>query len=175
MLALLVVGFNASKVMFLLSPPISERSTEVRLASHKWEQLRQKISSVSKPFVNNIDLDVAFLGTPSDTENLKPKAVVISTAEEKKEIRETIQLPVLTGILSRTDIYGRATTLAILDGQRLKVNDKIRQFRIRKIKDNGVVITRGKKRWFISAPDVPYTRLPASGPGSQGSEVVMND
>ena len=166
MLALLVVGFNASKVMFLLSPPISERSSEVKLASHKWEQLRYKISGVSKIFVSNIDLDKALLGKSSDTESSKPQAVVISATEEKKVNRENIRLPVLTGILSRTDIYGRATALAILDGQRLKENDKIRQFKIRKIKDNGVVVTRGNRRWFISAPDVPYTRLPASGPGN---------
>ena len=175
MLALLVVGFNASKVMFLLSPPISERSTEVRLASHKWEQLRHKISRVSKTIVNNIDLDVALLGTSNDTDKGKPQVAVVSTAEEKKPNREEIHLPVLTGIMSRTDIYGRAMNLAILDGQRLKENDKIRQFRIRKIKDNGVVVTHGKKRWFISAPDVSYSRLSASEAASQGSEVVMND
>ncbi|MBT8372050.1 MAG: hypothetical protein KJO34_13875 [Deltaproteobacteria bacterium] len=172
MLALLLAGFNTSKLMLLLSPPISERSTEVKLASHKWEQLRDKMSSLSETIANNMDLDMALLGISSDSDNDRRKAAVMPATEEKKAEHEKIQLPILTGILSNTDIYGRATILAVIDGQRLKENDKIREFRIRKIKANGVVVTRGNQSWFISAPDVPYSRIPASG---GGAKVVMNE
>jgi hypothetical protein len=44
MAALLLIGYNSSKLMTLLSPPIAGRSMEVKLASQKWRQLQNKIS-----------------------------------------------------------------------------------------------------------------------------------
>jgi hypothetical protein len=161
--ALFLIGYNGSKLMTLLSPPIAGRSMEVRLASQKWRQLQNKISRGSEAFKEVIDLDRALLGTSSAADNTIPKLSDISSDENKKAQQTEIQLPILSGILRNTDIHGRAYATAIIAGHRLKENDRIQGFTIQKILENGVVVTRSGRQWFLSAPNVSYSRVHVAG------------
>jgi hypothetical protein len=52
----------------------------------------------------------------------------------------------------------------------LKENDRIQGFKIQKIVEDGVVVTNSGKRWFLSAPDVAYSRVHASGAENKDSK-----
>ncbi len=154
--------------MTLLSPPIVERSMEVRLASQKWRQLQNTISRGPEEFTDVIDLDTALLGISPNSDNSIPKLPDISSDENQKAQQTEIQLPILSGILRNTDIHGRAYAAAVIDGHRLKEKDRIQGFTIQKILEDGVVITNSGQRWFLSAPNVAYSRVHASG--AEGSD-----
>jgi len=156
--------------MTLLSPPIAERSMEVRLASQKWRQLQNKISRGPEEFMEVSDLDTALLGISPNFNSNMPKLPDISSDVNKKAQPTEIQLPILSGILRNTDIHGRAYATAVIDGHRLKENDKVQGFKIQKILEGGVVVTSNGQRWFLSAPNVAYSRVHASGAENNDSQ-----
>ena len=157
--------------MTLLSPPIAGRSIEVKLASQKWRQLQNKISRGSEKFTEGIDLDRALLGTSSAADINMPKLPDISSDENKKKTQQTeIQLPILSGILRNTDIHGCAYATAVIQGHRLKEKDRIQGFTIQKILENGVVITSSGQRWFLSVPNVAYSRVHVAGAKGNDSQ-----
>ena len=163
MAAILLIGYHGSKLMTLLSPPIPGRSMEVKLASQKWRQLQNKISQRIASSKNTINLDTALLGVFDSSNNSLPKPSGVTLEEDKKVQQTENHLPILSGILRNTDIYGRVYATAVIDGQRLKENDRIQGFKIKKILEDGVVVTNSGKQWFLSAPDVTYSRIHASG------------
>jgi hypothetical protein len=136
---------------------------EVKLASQKWRQLQNKISQSIESSLKVINLDTALLGVVPSSKNNLPEPSGDTIEENKKDQQTEINLPILSGILRNTDIYGRAYATAVIDGQRLKENDRIQGFKIHKILEDGVVITNSGKRWFLNAPDVAYSRVHASG------------
>jgi hypothetical protein len=162
MAALLLIGYNSSKLMTLLSPPIVERSMEIKLASQKWRQLQNMVSRSSKEISKVIDLDTVLLGIPPNPAKNKPKRPDITSEENKKVQQPKTQLPTLSGILRNTDIHGHRYATAVIDGHRLKENDKIQGFKIHKITQDGVIVTNGGQRWFLSAPKVSYSRVHAT-------------
>ncbi len=168
--ALILIGYNSSKLMALLSPPIAERSMEVKLASQKWRQLQNIISRGSKAFTEVIDLDTALLGISPSSDNNKPKLANISSDENKSAQQTIIRLPILSGILRNTDIHGRTYATAVIDGHRLKVGDRIQGFKIQKILADGVVVTSSGQSWFLSAPDVEYSRVHTAAAEGNDSE-----
>ena len=163
MAAILLIGYHGSLLMTLLSPPIAGRSMEVKLASQKWRQLQNKISQSVASSTKVINLDKALLGVFDSSNNRLPEPPGV-TLEENKEIQQAENhLPILSGILRNTDIYGRTYAAAVIDGQRLKENDRIQGFKIKKILEDGVVVTNSGKQWFLSVPDVSYSRVHVSG------------
>lgn len=169
--ALLLIAYNGSKLMVLLSPPITGRSMEVKLASQKWRQLQDKISHASGEYLEAINLDMAFLGISSGSDSSEPDLPDIPSATVDKGHQTKLQLPILSGILHNTDIHGRTFAFAIIDGHRWKENDRVQEFKIQKIMDNGVTVTHNGQKWFLSAPNVPYTRIHDSDVDSDGSNV----
>ncbi|MGD8295932.1 MAG: hypothetical protein PVG67_06040, partial [Desulfobacterales bacterium] len=114
---------------------------EVKLASQKWRQLQNKISQRIASSTNVINLDTALLGVFDSSNNSLPKPSVVALEEDKKVQQTENHLPILSGILRNTDIYGRIYATAVIDGQRLKENDRIQGFKIKKILEDGVVVT----------------------------------
>jgi hypothetical protein len=143
---------------------------EVKLASQKWRQLQNKISQSIASSTKAINLDTALLGVFDSSKNSLPEPTGVALEENKKAQQTEIHLPVLSGILRNTDIYGRAYAAAVIDGQRLKENDSIKGFKIQKIFEDGVVVTNSGQRWFLSAPDVVYSRVRASGAENKDSK-----
>ncbi len=157
--ALLLTGYNGSKLMTLLSPPIVSRSMEVRLASQKWRQLQNIISQSSETMTTAIDLDTAFGKLPPVAEKKIPVQPDQSPAKNTEIQYMEMQLPTLSGILRNTDIHGRAYAVAVIDGHRLRENDRMEGFTVQKIKKDGVVIARNGQTWFLGAPDVAYSKV----------------
>jgi hypothetical protein len=136
---------------------------EVKLASQKWRQLQNKVAQRIESSTKVINLDTALLGVFSSSNDNLPEASS-DTLEENKKVQKTeIHLPILSGILRNTDIYGRAYATAVIEGQRFKENDKVQGFKIQKILEDGVVVTNSGQRWLLRAPDVAYSRVYSSG------------
>jgi hypothetical protein len=157
-------------LMTLLSPPIAGRSMEVKLASQKWRQLQNKISQSIASSTKVINLDTALLGVFDSSNNSLPEPPGVMLEEDKTVQQTETHLPILSGILRNTDIYGRAYATAVIDGQRLKEKDRIQGFKIQEILEDGVVVTNSGKRWFLSVPDVTYSRVHTSGAQNKDSK-----
>ena len=143
---------------------------EIKLASQKWRQLQNLISQGSDEIPKAIDLDSALLGILPEPENKIAKLPDISS-NENKEIQHTERkLPILSGILRNTDIHGRTYAIAVIDGHRLKENDRVQGFKILTIKEGGVVITDSGQTWFLSVPNVAYSRVHPTGVESIDSQ-----
>ena len=170
MAAILLIGYHSSLLMTLLSPPIAGRSMEVKLASQKWRQLQNKISQSIASSTKVINLDTALLGVFESSNASLPEPPGVTLEEDKKVQQTENHLPILSGILRNTDIYGRVYATAVIDGQRLKENDRIQGFKIKKILEDGVVVTNSGKQWFLSAPDVSYSKVHASGAENKDSQ-----
>jgi hypothetical protein len=65
------------------------------------------------------------------------------------------------------DIQGNEYALAVIEGRRFRENDQVRDFRIRKIEEKGVVLAKGGKSWFLKTPEVSYSYN--HEPSAQGS------
>ena len=143
---------------------------EVKLASQKWRQLQNKISQGIASSTEVINLDTALLGVFESSNTSLPKPSGVALEEDKKVQQTENHLPILSGILRNTDIYGRVYATAVIDGQRLKENDRIQGFKIKKILEDGVVVTNSGKQWFLSAPDIAYSRIHESGAENKDSK-----
>ncbi len=143
---------------------------EVKLASQKWRQLQNKISQRINPPPKVIDLDRALLGVFNGSNNNLTGPPGISIEENKEDDQAEVHLPVLSGILRNTDIYGRAYATAVIDGRRYKENDRIQGFKIQKILKDGMIVTHSGQQWFISAPDVAYSKVHATGAKNNDSQ-----
>ena len=165
--ALLLVGHNGSKLMTLLSMPMSGQSAQVKLASEKWRQLQDKMSQTAKEMADNMDLDLVFIKFSSNFAHQKSNALEPGIAAEAQTEPHIIQLPKLSGILRCMDIKGNVYTLAVIEGRRFREDEQVREFRIQKIEEKGVVLAKGGKSWFIKTPEVSYSNN--LEPSAQGS------
>jgi hypothetical protein len=157
LVALLLVGQHASKLMTLLDTPISGQSTEVKLASEQWRRLQDKMTQIAAKSMDSIDLDLVFLDQSPRVRHQRVNVEDSSDVPPTRMPQGMIQLPSLSGILRCTDIYGNTYALAVIEGQRFRENEQVREFTIQKIEDKGVVLTKGGRRWFLRSPDVPYS------------------
>ncbi|MFZ0613653.1 MAG: hypothetical protein WAM73_15555 [Desulfobacterales bacterium] len=155
--ALLLAGYNGSKLMGLLSMPVSGQSVQVRLASEKWRQLQDILSLTAKEMAVDIDLDQAFTQVSAHFEARPAGGPDVGTAGASATQKPEDQLPKLAGVIRSRGIGGNVEAMAVIEGRRYKENDRVREFRVKTIEEKGVVLTRGGQRWFLQAPDVFFS------------------
>jgi hypothetical protein len=157
LVALMLVGHHTSELMTLLDTPISGQSTEVKLASEQWRRLQEKITQTAAKRMDRIDLDLVFLNPSPHMRHQTPTAEDRGDGHKTGVAQKITQLPALSGILRCTDIYGNAYALAVIEGRRFRENEQVREYTIQKIDDQGVVLAKGGRRWFLRSPEVPYS------------------
>ena len=155
--ALLLAGHNGSTLATLLSMPVSGQSAQVKSASEKWRQLQDKMSQTVKEMADKVDLDLAFTKFSSHFEHQESNDLDLEIAQETRTEPQIQHLPKLSGILRCMDINGNAYALALIEGRRFQEKDTVREFRIQKIEEKGVVLTKGGRRWFLKTPEVSYS------------------
>jgi hypothetical protein len=155
--ALLLAGHNGSSLASLLGMPVSGQSAQVKSASEKWRQLQDKMSQTVKEMADKVDLDLAFTKFSSPFEHQKSNVIDLDIAQETRSEPQIQHLPKLSGILRCMDINGNVYALALIEGRRLQEKDTVRDFRIQKIEEGGVVLTRGGRSWFLKTPEVSYS------------------
>jgi hypothetical protein len=157
--ALLVLGHNGLNMTNLLDQPLLGHSQEVKGIRQQWKLLEQVGSLAIKEAkaVADVDLDrvfsrfdpVVILDDVWDTELI---------GEQEEEASGPI-LPYLTGILSVSDLEGNVRSTAVIDGKRYKEKDEVQGFRIEKIAEEGIYLTKWGTNWFIPAPESEFTSI----------------
>ena len=157
MAAFIFLGFNGFALTSLFSPPLVGRSIETRLASQKWLQLEDKLALVRKGAIGDIDFEpivARFMPNWSEEKKQPPKLEVEPTQfEEEIEIKP----PVLSGIMKISDSHGKVRWFALIEGRRLKENESVRDFTIKKITNEGVEIGRKGETWFLQTPEIYFS------------------
>jgi hypothetical protein len=161
-LSLLLLCYNGLGLIAVLSPPVAGQSEEVKLASHKWRRLQKKFSLATTGILQAVDLDLDLLKATFEAKLSTPKVLSATRKLKKTMQNKLIKLPVLSGILRSNDIHGKSFAFAIIDGKRFKENDRVKGFRIQKIQDDGVVISRAGRVWVLKVPDVQFSHVNSS-------------
>jgi len=162
LLGLIVLAYNAMVLTTLYDRPLSGLSRDVRAAMRKTREFEQIMAARSPAVLDQSRLDVVLQkGNPISARvyRQKPKP------PEKKKIQpepvepkpETITLPRLYGIISGLDDDGNLRLAAMMEGIVLSKKDTIRGFRVSRITEKGVVLSRGEQTWFVPAPKVYFS------------------
>jgi len=153
----ILFGVNGFALISLFSPPLVGRSKETRLASQKWIRLENKLSLILEESFDKTDLE-AIIDRFSPVLNvIKQQTLQPQAAKSESEAELEIQPPILTGIMKISDAHGNHHWFALIEGKRLMENDSVRGFFIQKITDQGVVLSRDGKVWFVPAPEVHFS------------------
>ena len=157
--ALIILGVNGLNMADLLDQPLLGNSREVKGIRRQWKLLEQLSSLAIKEAkaVAEVDLDRVFA-------RFEPLSVLNvwdtgTEAEEAQAEESGPILPVLTGLLSVSDLKGNVRSTAVFYGRRYKERDEIQGFRIEKIAEEGVYLTKWGTNWFVPAPEGEFTSI----------------
>lgn len=157
--ALIILGLNGLNLTNLLDQPLLGNSEEVKGIRRQWRLLEQLSSLAIKEAkaLADVDLDRVF----SRFEPLE----ILGGWEEDPEAEEVEAgsfgpiLPVLTGIITVFDREGRVRSTAVFNGRRYREKDVVEGFRIEKIAEEGVYLTKLGTNWFVTAPEGGFTSI----------------
>jgi len=157
--ALIVMGVNGLNMTNLLDQPLLGNSREVKGIRRQWKLLEQ-LSSLAikeaKAFAE-VDLDRVF-------SKFEPMSVLkgwdTGTEAEGVQVEGSGPiLPILTGILSVSDLEGNVRSTAVFQGEQYKEKDQVQGFHIEKIAEEGVYLTKWGTNWFVPAPEGEFTSV----------------
>jgi hypothetical protein len=155
--ALILLGINGFALASLFSPPVTGRSKETRLASQKWFRFENKLTLILKESFDNIDPKPIAERFSPDITAVKKTFAGPQAVQNGLEAESEIQPPVLSGIMKILDTRGNHRSFALIEGKRLKVNDRIRGFTIHKITSRGVELSKDGQAWFVPAPEIYFS------------------
>jgi len=157
--ALVVLGVNGLNMTNLLDQPLLGNSREVKGIRRQWKLLEQLSSLAIKEAkaVAEVDLDRVF----SKFEPMSAlKVWDTGTEAEGMQAEESGPiLPMLTGILSVSDLEGNVRSTAVFYGKRYKEKGQVQGFRIEKIAEEGVYLTKWGTNWLVPAPEGEFTSV----------------
>ncbi len=157
--ALLVLGLNGLNLTNLLDQPLLGNSQEVKGIRRQWRLLEQLSSLAIKEAkaVADVDLDRVF----ARFEPLDVRKVWDTEPQEETVEPESSGpiLPALTGILTVFDREGNTRSTAVFNGKRYREKDEVQGFRIEKISEEGVYLTKWATNWFVPAPEGKFTSI----------------
>ena len=159
LVALLLVGFNGFKLMSFFNPELTGQSRSVKEAMKKWRQLENRVPATIVEALDNINLNVAFaeytMYTP--VSHKKKNELPTPRTQVAKEKAINIKLPSLTGILSTTDAHGNTRSLAVINGEYLGEGERLFGFIVKKINEEGIILSKGGVRFSVPAPKVKFS------------------
>lgn len=157
LVSILLTGYNGFKLMTLFDPFLLKRSDSVIKAMEKWRQFKTKSEEVLSQALN--DSEIKMLTSKIGYPLKKREVSIIKTSKDDNKIEKTIEekLPVLSGILQVLNVQGKTNSYALMEGKKLKEGFKISDFTVQKITENGVLLARGGKTWFIDSPKVYFS------------------
>jgi hypothetical protein len=122
--------------------------------------LRLKLNQLDE-FLSDLKMDpgrdqtVSLVQLPKAVLPPKPSTPAISAEEPTSS--GPPPLPRLSGILQVADHQGQWRYSATMDGNVYSQKDRVHGFLIEEISARGVMLSSGKQRWFIPAPEVYYS------------------
>jgi hypothetical protein len=153
--ALLLLGANLIKLSQLTLQPMIGSSAAVNALRLKLHQFDELVSELKLDPAVHRDQPVSLAQLPKAVPQPRPSVPAIA-AEEPMPL-EPPQLPRLSGILQVADNQGRWRYSAAMEGNVYFEKDRFQGFLIEEISARGIVLSRGKQRWQIPAPEVYYS------------------
>jgi hypothetical protein len=157
--ALLILGLNGLNLTNLLDQPLLGNSQEVKGIRRQWRLLEQLSSLAIKEAkaVAEVDLDSVF-------SRFEPLSMLEGWETDKagEEVQPEESgpiLPFLTGIVTVSDREGNVRSIAVFNGKKYKEKDEVQGFRIEKIAEEGVYLTKWATNWFVPPPEAEFTSI----------------
>lgn len=153
--AMLLLGANLFKLSQLTLQPMIGNSAAVnslRLKLHLFDEFLSELKMDSEV---RRDQPVSLAQLPKALP--QPKSSIPAIPPEEPMASEPPQLPRLSGILQVADNQGRWRYSAAMEGNVYSAKDRVHEFLIEEISSRGIVLSRGKQRWLIPAPEVYYS------------------
>jgi len=155
LLALALLGYNATKFASLYDRPLTGASRESRSASEKWGRLEGLLKNQGA--VTDIK-HLNFKSNEASSQDVKIADVIpdVRSAPLQKEVSDDV-LPVITGMLKTLKSDGRAQIAVIINNRPFSENEIVEGFLIKQITEKGIYLTKGKRNWFVKTPDISYS------------------
>lgn len=154
LLALVLLGYNASEFMAVYDTPLVGASYESRLASEKWMRLGELDSEKKDtPWDGKIE-DIII--KPQMQENRIEEAASIEKPMPEQQYAMD-RLPEIAGIIRISGSGSNTRSAVIVENKTYHEKDTVDGFYIKEITENGIYLTKGKRDWFIDAPGVSYS------------------
>jgi hypothetical protein len=154
LLALLLLGYNGSRIIALFDTPLIGVSLESRLAKEKWNRLETLVSEKkNKDWSESIEFltrKVPLLELEVEETAHVPKAIPME--ENDSEI-----LPDIVGIIETSDLNGKWGASVIIGDKSYYEKEKVGEYMIEKISGNGIYLIKDEQSLFIEAPRVPFS------------------
>lgn len=154
LLAVLLLGYNASEFIKPYDVPLIGASYESRLASDKWVRLEDIESNK-----DNTEWHEKIEYLISDKQPQAPKVEealpIVKPAPEQSYDSEV--LPSIAGTVKISKTNGSSRSAVIVEKKFYYENDTVAGFYIKEITEKGIYLTKGKRSWFIEAPKVSYS------------------
>lgn len=157
--ALVILAVNGLNLADLIDQPLLGNSREVKGIRRQWTLLEQLSSLAIKEAkaVAEVDLDRVFARF-EPVSVLKVWDTGTAPGEEQAEESGPV-LPMLTGILTVSDLEGNVRSTAVFHGKRYREKDEVQGFRIEKIAEEGVYLTKWGTNWFVPSPEGEFTSV----------------
>ena len=167
LIAIILLSYNGFRLMTLYDTPIIGASLETRLAGEKWNRLKDRLLNEKKiNWEEHID-NLTGLGPSVEVkveDNIPP---IKDSGEAKDNVppikvsgeqeNEKVLLPVITGIIKRPGFDGNPFAAVMINNKLFYQNENIEGFVIKEITENGIYLTKGKRSWFVEAPEASYS------------------
>ena len=156
---LAVVGMNGFALMSLMDQPLAGYSAGVRQVNLGFQQYRRLLNAETMDLSSGMDrlvqrfaIKAPMVESQEASDKRQPPMKV-----EKKVKSPPVTLPVLAGIVTSRRASGEEYRLALLNDGLFSEGDMLKNFTIRKISGDGVLVAKGKKTWFLQRPDIAYS------------------
>jgi hypothetical protein len=154
LLALVLLGYNASEFMEIYDTPLVGASYESRLASEKWMRLGELDSQKKNtPWDEKIE---GMIIEPQMQESRAEEPVSIEKSVPEQQYAMDL-LPDIAGIIRISGSGSNTRSAVIVANKTYYEKDTVDGFYIKEITENGIYLTKGKRDWFIDAPGVSYS------------------
>lgn len=159
---LIVAGINGYALLSLLDEPLAGYSSGARQARQKFQQYRRLMEAETEKISSGMKLLAEQFSTSAPkadpaVESKNAISPVLPVRVEKKVNRPTVMLPVLAGIVTSRSTAGRVHRIALLNNSVFFEGEMLKEFTIREISTDGVLLAKGKKTWFLKRPEIAYS------------------
>jgi hypothetical protein len=156
---LAVAAVNGYMLASLLDEPLAGYSQKARIAQRGLRQYQVLLTAKAERFASEMDL-LAERFKPVETAIERPALIKAAIpVPRKKRTAPPVVLPNLAGIVTRQSADGADHCLALLDGRFFSEGDTIGDLTVQKISDNGVLLARAGRTWFLKTPEVACSRI----------------
>ena len=164
--AVIVIAINIYLLTELIGSPIAQKSEEFKMASNKWNQYKQMQDQTIEDLIKSAE---AIIAVANMGHKAKPEKIQLTASIQPTEDHKLAGVPNLAGILQVAGVGEKTRFIALMEGKRLRENDKIMNYTIKNITAKGVLLSQNGETKFIPAPEVYFSLVGKQTPAGADS------